>query len=267
MTNSFRDPLDEWLKTTVGENANKMVTMLDKVTDQQFVFCLEYVKTGVAKQAAAKAKMSSGQNPTLLLHLPKIAACINILHARRESELGEKSSAQIVERLNNTPVFDSDDFEFSTDAVKERTEQLGPDGVSDFSNDRLIENVQNSSLDNGIMQLPKVRVPAAHSFGPQWIIERFVTIAERSMQIEPVFDRKGRPIGQFKFEPNAALKALEMLGKTMAMFKDRVEVSTEVGGFTDEELDARLATLTKQFPEFKQIIDLPAKEVEHVASS
>ena len=51
---SFRDPVDEWLKETVGSEANKMVTMLDKLTDQQYLFCVEYVKTGSAKKAAEK---------------------------------------------------------------------------------------------------------------------------------------------------------------------------------------------------------------------
>jgi len=266
---SFRDPLDEWLKATVGESANKMVTTLDKLTDQQFMFCLEYVKTGEIRKSADKARLPKALNPTLLLHLPKVAACINILHARKESELGEKSTAEVVERLNNTSVFESDDFEFSTDAIQERQGQLDANGavMKGLSTDQLLENIHNGAADNGIMQLPKVKVPPAHSFGPQWIIERFVTVAERCLQIEAVFDRKGRPIGQFKFEANAALKALEMLGKTMAMFRDRVEVSHEVGGFTDEELDARLKTLTQQFPEFKQIIDLPVEEVKHVKSN
>ena len=256
--NAFRTPLDEWLKATVGENSTKMTTMLDKVTDQQFLFCLEYVRTGVVSTAANKAKLPNGQNPNLLLHLPKIAACINILHARKESELGEKSSAEIVERLNNTSVFEADDFEFSEDALKERANKMGATGAP---TDELLDNVHHANVDNGIMQLPKVKVPQAQSFGPQWIIERFVSVAERCLQIEPVFDRKGRPIGQFKFEPNAALKALEMLGKTMAMFRDRVEVSHEASAFTDDELDARLKTLANQFPEFQKIIQGEVKRV------
>lgn len=266
MTNSFRNPLDEWLKETVGAKANKLVTTLDKLTDQQFLFCLEYVKTGKIKYAAEKSKLPKSQNPALLLHLPKVAACINILNARKESELGEKSSAEIVERLNNSVVFEADDFEFSEDSMRDRQAQLDNNGagLKNSTTDELLENVATPGSNNAIMQLPKVRVPAAQSFGPQWIIERFVSVAERCLQIEAVYDRKGRPIGTFKFEPNAALKALEMLGKTMAMFKDRVEVSHEVNGFTDEELDARLLSLTQQFPEFKDIIDLPPEALENV---
>lgn len=259
---SFRDPVDEWLIETVGKAANPMVTALDKLTDQQFLFCLEYVKSGSPTKAAEKAKIGRSQNPHMLVHLPKVAACINILTAKREAELGEKSSAEIITRLHNTPLIDAEDFAFSEAVVQEREAQLASNSVElkEASTDALIENTSHTVADS-IMQLPKVRVPQAQSFGPQWIIERFVTVAERCLQIEPVYDRKGRPIGKFKFEANAALKALEMLGKTMAMFRDRVEVSHEVSNFSDDELDSRLKALAQQFPEFAKVIEGEAKQV------
>lgn len=265
---AMRDPTDEWLIATIGEAANPMVTLLDKLTDQQFSFCRAYVLCGSAKKAADKVGLSASQNPNLLIHLPKIAACINILTAKREAELGQKSAAEIVERLRNTPVLEEDDFGFSEEGAKEREAQLGADAskMSAVDADRLRENIQHIADDHGIMQLPKVRVSPAQSFGPQWIIERFVTVAERCLQIEPVFDRKGRPIGQFKFEPSAALKALEMLGKTMAMFRDRVEITHEYSGLTNEELTARLKALSEHFPEFKQVIDMGPLTVNESAT-
>jgi len=255
--NVFRDPVDEWLKETIGSASNKMVTLLDKLTDQQYLFCLEYVKCGSPRKAAEKAKLPKSSNPHMLVHLPKVAACINILNAKREADAGEKSTAEIVDRLSKTPLLEEDDFDFSEDAVLDREEKLAPNGeaLKGQSANELLENVHAATVDNGIMQLPKVKVPQAQSFGPQWIIERFVTVAERCLQIEPVYDRKGRPIGQFKFEANAALKALEMLGKTMAMFRDRVEVAHEVQNFSDQELDGRLKVLAEQFPEFKTLIE------------
>ena len=202
----------------------------------------------------------------MLEHKPKVAACINILNAKREEELGKKSTAEIVERLKNTPVLEADDFDFTEDLVQEREADLAANGAAlkGADDNKLAENIQTATAADPaqhIMQLPKVKVPQAQSFGPQWIIERFVTVAERCLQIEPVYDRKGRPIGQFKFEANAALKALEMLGKTMAMFRDRVEVAHEVSNFSDEELDSRLKVLGEQFPEFQKIIQGEAKRV------
>jgi len=257
---TMRDPTDEWLIATMGERANPMVTLLDKLTDQQYLFCVEYVKCGSEVKAAERAKLGGSQNPHFLVHLPKIAACINILTAKREADLGQKSSAEILTRLEKTPLLEADDFDFSEGTIKERESQLAANGkaLGGADDDELVTNINGSLADYGIMQLPKVRVSKAQSFGPQWIIERFVTVAERCLQIEPVYDRKGRPIGQFRFEPAAALKALEMLGKTMAMFRDRVEVTHEVSGLLEEELDARLRALGQQFPEFRSIIEAKA---------
>ena len=258
---SFRDPMDEWLKETIGEEANPMVTQLAKLTDQQFQFCAEYVKCGSPKKAAEKAKLPKSQNPSMLIHLPKVAACINILTARREQMLGSKSSAEIIERLRNTPMVEADDFDFSERTVKEREGQIAnAAAIAGMSDDGLIENALTAKDPAAmLMQLPKVKIPQAQNFGPQWIIERFVTIAERCMQIEPVYDRKGRPIGQFKFEPQAALKSLEMLGRTMAMFKDKVEVAHEMAAFSESELDARIAKLAQAHPDLAKVVSTVEK--------
>lgn len=262
-----RDPVDQWLKETVGSEANKFVTELEKLTDQQYQFCLEFVKTGSAPKAAKAVGMSRGTNPSLLVHVPKVAACINILKARREAELGEKSSAEIIERLQNTAVIGEEDFDFSSESASEREVLMGRDPTArkGSTDDELAEKVEDArAADNGIMQLPRTRVNPATHFGEQWVLERLVTIAERCLQIEPVFDRKGRPIGQFKFEPQAALRAIEMLGKTLAMFRDKVEIETDVGKLSDDKLDARLRTLIGQNPQFGKYLDgyLNAKEVE-----
>ena len=259
---SLRDPVDEWLIATVGAAADPLVTLLDKLTDQQFQFCQEYIRCGSPTKAAKNIQMPSGTNPHMLIHLPKIAACINILTARREAELGQKSAAEIVERLHNTPVVEAEDFDFAEPSLKEREAKLAQPAIQGASDNELRENMAAAAgADNGIMQLPKVRVSQAQSYGPQWIIERFVTVAERCLQIEPVYDRKGRPIGQFKFEPNAALKALEMLGKTMAMFHDRVAVTHELAHFSESEIDTRLQALSAMFPEFKAAIEGESKKV------
>ena len=259
---SFRDPTDEWLKETIGQEADPMVTMLGKLTDKQYQFCLEYVKCGSPKKAAEKAKIPNSTNPSLLVHLPKIAACINILTAKREQELGKKSSAEIVERLRATPLVEAEDFGFSEATVKERETFLAP-GVTlaQESADALTENMLVASDPAAhLMQLPKVKVPQAQSFGPQWVVERLVTIAERCMQIEPVYDRKGRPVGTFQFNAPGAIKALEMLGKTMALFRDKVEVAHELSAFSETELDARIKALVGEHPDLVDVVKTVEKE-------
>ena len=260
---AFRDPVDEWLKRTVGTDANPMITMLGELSDQHYDFARAFVLCGSPRKAAERINLPSNQNPTLLVHLPKVAACINILTAKREEALGQKTSAEIMERLTNTSIFEADDFGLSTAAVKEREEMLTSKGavLKGLSDSALTENVLNTIDPSAvIMQLPKVKVPQASSFGPAWIIERCVTVAERCLQLEPVYDTKGRPIGKFQFNAPAALKALEMLGKTMAMFQNKIEISGELSTFKAEELDDRIKALVSTYPELAKIV-----EVEQVA--
>ena len=164
---------------------------------------------------------------------------------------------------------EADDFDFSEEAVKEREDQIGKrrevtDELAGKSDDALIENVVHAAdIASPLMQLPKVKVSQANLFGPSWIVERMVTVAERCLQIEPVFDRKGRPVGQFQFNPQGALKALELLGKTMAMFKDKVEITHELDAFSSGELDDRIKALMTDHPELANVIELkPDTETE-----
>lgn len=53
-----------------------------------------------------------------------------------------------------------------------------------------------------------------------YVLRTLRTNVERAMQAEPVLDREGKPTGFFTYEGNVANKALELLGKTVGMFKD-----------------------------------------------
>ena len=87
-----------------------------------------------------------------------------------------------------------------------------------------------------------------------WIVQQLREIVERCLQGKPVLDSKGQPVltetefGEvavvWKFDPSAANKALELLGKHVGMFVDRVEHSGEVATNTemsDNELGRRIA--------------------------
>src|SRR5918994_2291422 len=47
---------------------------------------------------------------------------------------------------------------------------------------------------------------------------------ERAMQITPVFDKEGNPTGGYVYQGNVANKALELMGKELGMFGDKLEV-------------------------------------------
>jgi phage terminase small subunit len=48
---------------------------------------------------------------------------------------------------------------------------------------------------------------------------------ERCMQAVEVYDKEGNPTGVWQWQPQAANKSLELMGKELGMFGDKVEVS------------------------------------------
>lgn len=57
----------------------------------------------------------------------------------------------------------------------------------------------------------------------QWVLDGLKLNYERAMQEVPVKDAKGEPTGEFKYDGAVANKALELIGKHLAMFKDKIE--------------------------------------------
>jgi phage terminase small subunit len=79
--------------------------------------------------------------------------------------------------------------------------------------------------------LQKLRAEYSEKSGisKQWIIERFKTISDRCIQEEPVFDSKGEPTGEFKFDSSGANNATAHLGKIIGVFeKDNEQVRTNI---------------------------------------
>jgi phage terminase small subunit len=62
-----------------------------------------------------------------------------------------------------------------------------------------------------------------------WVLQKWFEIANRCTQSEPVLNKEGNPIGEWKFEPNAANRSLELIAKHIGMFIERqhIQVSTE----------------------------------------
>ena len=55
----------------------------------------------------------------------------------------------------------------------------------------------------------------------EWVIDKLVEVANRAMQAVQVLDADGAPTGEWKHDANAAIRALELLGKEAGMFVDR----------------------------------------------
>lgn len=89
-----------------------------------------------------------------------------------------------------------------------------------------------------------------------WVLNNLQEVAERCMQSRPVLDRRGKPIfvetpsGEvlpaYVFNAMGANKALELIGKELQMFVERVEVGSP-GDFI-----ARVPEVSKTTEEWQQ---------------
>lgn len=80
--------------------------------------------------------------------------------------------------------------------------------------------------------IAKGREKAAEQAGisQQWVLDRLRTNAERALQAEPVKDSHGRPTGEYTYQGSVVNGALNLLGKHLGMFADKVEHSGPAGG-------------------------------------
>ena len=77
-----------------------------------------------------------------------------------------------------------------------------------------------------------------------WVIKGLVENFYRAMQATEVLDRKGKPSGEWKYDGAVANRALELLGKHLGMFVNRIEHSGVVNrpweqlrAVSDEDLE------------------------------
>jgi phage terminase small subunit len=61
-----------------------------------------------------------------------------------------------------------------------------------------------------------------------FVLTNLKKMYDRCSQEVPVLDRQGNPTGEFRFDSYGALKALELLGKHLKMFTDKIQHEGEV---------------------------------------
>jgi len=74
-----------------------------------------------------------------------------------------------------------------------------------------------------------------------WVVQRLIQNVQRGMQLVPVLDSDGEPIGEYRYNGAVANKALELLGKHLGMFMDKQEISHSVRRSDDNMLASLLA--------------------------
>ncbi len=80
-----------------------------------------------------------------------------------------------------------------------------------------------------------------------WVLEELKKVYEASMEARPLYDSKGNEKG-FSFNPAAANRSLELLGKHIGMWKeDKADVSLHVNLPTDQsDFREKLAAKLRQ---------------------
>jgi len=251
----YEDPVAEWLKREYGDYGKATAEYISILTDKQREFAARYLVHGNPTQAWIEAGFAKGSSSQAhhALNLPKVAAYVNLLAAKREVDLKRATSAEMLIRIKATPIVAASNVP-TPEAVRKVTKNL-EGGLQSLSDGELLGSiaVPVEPETAGVMQIPPVTMPGTNVFGPEWVLEQLIRTAERCLMIEPVYDLKGRPIGQFKFLPTQALRALELVGKTLAMFTDRIE-HAPLEGYAGSELDSRIKDLLDKHPELGNMV-------------
>jgi len=90
---------------------------------------------------------------------------------------------------------------------------------------------------------------AAHlGIDADWVLRRLRDLSDRCAQAVPVIDKSGQETGMYVFNASGAIRAAELVGKHLGMFRERVELTGKDGGAIraetcDAVADARLAAV------------------------
>lgn len=77
-----------------------------------------------------------------------------------------------------------------------------------------------------------------------WILKSLRAVAERCMTAVPVLDAEGDPTGEYRFDSAGANRSLELIGKYLGMWTDKLKLSLpDVKNMTDEEIEAAARAL------------------------
>jgi len=104
------------------------------------------------------------------------------------------------------------------------------------------ENLNKPYIADHIAEL-KAERSAETGLNAQWVLDRLQRVHDRCMQEEAVMMRQGDEMiesGEFKFEHSGANKSLELIGKHLGMFVDKIESrhTIDLSNLSDDEVNA-----------------------------
>lgn len=84
------------------------------------------------------------------------------------------------------------------------------------------ENLRKPQIEAAIAEAHKAREKRVE-LDADWVLSRLKLNVERAMQETQATNREGEPVGDFEYDGAVANKALELLGKHLALFVDKVQ--------------------------------------------
>lgn len=81
----------------------------------------------------------------------------------------------------------------------------------------------------------------------EWVIGELVDTYEHCRQKIAVLDHEGNETGEWRFEPASAVRTLELLGKHLGMFKEKIEVGGNEGKPINIEVNDVKSRLIEKF--------------------
>lgn len=90
------------------------------------------------------------------------------------------------------------------------------------------ENLTKPNIQEYIHELQK-ELQEKTKIKVEWVVNELVDTYERCRQKVAVLDNLGHETGEWKFEASSSIKCLELLGKHIGMFKDKVELTGKDG--------------------------------------
>ena len=91
------------------------------------------------------------------------------------------------------------------------------------------ENLRKPQIVEKVVQLQSERSTRTE-ITADWVLSKLRENVCRAMTAEPVLDTDGNPTGEYRYDGSVANRALELLGKQLGLFRDRLELTGLNGG-------------------------------------
>jgi len=101
------------------------------------------------------------------------------------------------------------------------------DKTADETASKLLKNPKIAARYDQLMTKVRERAEEKTLVSVEWVLQNLKEVAERCMQVYPVTDADGNETGEYRFEHSGANKSLELIGKHLAMFTERIDANVK----------------------------------------